>query len=335
MKKERKNFLVSTADFAYYINDELVCTGTTNLNTSFEVSMEEQKVNAGKGGKKVFSYKYGRELAVTLETANWELAYIAANVGSSIFEGLADVYKIEECVELVNGIGTLEQIPVGDVFVKTDNGTIITVQAVGSAIDLSANNIMTGTVKATYQYNTITKSIAIDSESAPAVGKLVLDADKFSNDLGKVGTVQIIIPSYQLSGNFNIEFTPDGVTSTNLDGSALAASGEKCSDGSSVYATIHEWDTKGSDIVAVNDIAATPSELSLSIGDSIKLSVIGLKGSMYAPIKLDNSLCSFSSDDTNIAVVDSDGVITAAANGTTLIHISYNGHNDVLNVTVS
>ena len=51
MANNTKNFLVSTADFALYYNDILACTGTTNLNTSVEVSMQEQNVNAGKGNK--------------------------------------------------------------------------------------------------------------------------------------------------------------------------------------------------------------------------------------------------------------------------------------------
>ncbi len=43
-----KNFLVSTADFAYYVGGVLACTGTTNLNASLEAAAEEQNVNAGK-----------------------------------------------------------------------------------------------------------------------------------------------------------------------------------------------------------------------------------------------------------------------------------------------
>lgn len=67
--KNAKDFLVSTADFAMYYDEILVCTGTTNLNTSVEVSMQEQNVNAGKGNQLIYSYKYGRELNVTLEAA--------------------------------------------------------------------------------------------------------------------------------------------------------------------------------------------------------------------------------------------------------------------------
>ena len=34
MANNAKNFLVSTADFAYYVDKVLACTGTTTLNAS-------------------------------------------------------------------------------------------------------------------------------------------------------------------------------------------------------------------------------------------------------------------------------------------------------------
>lgn len=92
-----KNFLVSTADFAFYIDDILACTGTTNLNASLEVSMEEQEVKAGKGNKLLYAFKYGRALAATLEAADWKLEYIAMASGSKITEGMRDVYIRRMC----------------------------------------------------------------------------------------------------------------------------------------------------------------------------------------------------------------------------------------------
>ena len=222
MANNTKNFLVSTADFALYYNDILACTGTTNLNTSVEVSMQEQNVNAGKGNKLVYSFKYGRELNVTLEAANWDLRYVAANTGSKITEGLTDVYKLGECVQLTGGIGVLSTTPIGQVAVELGDGNIITVDSHDTSIDLTAFGLTNESVKATYQYNKVAKSITIDADTAPGVFRLVLDAERHNNRVGKVGSIQIIVPSYQPSGNFTMNFTPDGVTSTNIDGKALA-----------------------------------------------------------------------------------------------------------------
>ena len=47
MNTKGKEFVVSVADFAFYINGVLACTGVTNLSSSISVSMQEQAVNAG------------------------------------------------------------------------------------------------------------------------------------------------------------------------------------------------------------------------------------------------------------------------------------------------
>ena len=337
MSINAKNFLVSTADFALYYNDVLACTGTTNLNSSIEVSMQEQNVNAGKGNKLVYSYKYGRELSVTLEAANWQLEYIACQTGSKIAEGLTDVYKIGECVQLTNGLGILSTTPIGDVAIELPGGLIVTVTTADTEVDLTAYGLKDESVKATYRYNRVAKSITIDADTAPNVFKLVLDADKHNNKLGKVGSVQVIIPSYQPSGNFTMNFTPDGAASTNIDGKALAVEGEKCSDGSAVYAWIKEFDNTTT-ATAVSEIVATPATISLDSADTATtatISVVGLKGELYAPIELDNTECTFASDHPEFATVgEHDGVVSAVAEGQAKITVTYNGKSDEIDVNV-
>ena len=338
MANNTKSFLVSTADFVLYYNDILACSGTTNLNTSVDVSMQEQNVNAGKGNKLVYSFKYGRELNVTLEAANWDIRYIAANTGSKIAEGLTDVYKLGECVQLTSGIGVLSAKPIGQVAIELADGNIITVDADNTSVDLTAFGLTNESVKATYQYNRVAKSITIDAETSPNVFKLVLDADKHNNKLGKVGSIQIVIPSYQPSGNFTMNFTPDGVASTNIDGKALAVEGDTCADGSAVYAYVKEFDDTAK-AITVTDIAATPATINLDhlhTSTTATISVIGLKGALYAPIELDNADCKFASDHPEYATVgEHDGVVTAVAAGTVKITVTYDGKTDEVDVTVA
>lgn len=333
--KNAKDFLVSTADFSLFYNDVLVCTGNTNLNASIEVTMQEQNVNAGKGNKLIYSYKYGRELAVTLEAADWKIEYIATQVGSKITEGLASAYEMAKCITIVDGIGVLPSVPISDVAVELKDGTIVTVKTEDTTIDLTKFGVVKGTVKVTYQYKRIAKSIVIDAETSPAVYKLVLVADKHNNKIGKVGSVQIEIPSYQPSGNFTINFTPDGVTSTNIDGKALAVEGDTCEDGSGVYAYIHDFDEETTTI-SVTEIAATPATIELTaVGTTQDISVIGLKGVLYNPIELENADCTFVSDKPEIATVDETGVVTAVAAGSAKITVGYNGIEDEVNVQVT
>ncbi len=327
--EKSKDFLVSTADVAFIVNGTLAFTGTTSLNTSISVSMEDQEITGGKGNKTLYKYKYGRKLAPSIEMAEWNLAYIAANVGSSIFEGLRDVFAVSECVTLTNGTGTLQKVPVGKVYVEKADGSSVEVTPAGSTITIGSSN---ETVSVTYQYNTTVKRVTIDAESAPLVGKLILTADKHNNKTGKVGEVQIEVPSFQLSGTFDISLEASGSTTTKLDGDALAVNGASCSDGS-VYAYITDIPSAAS-AVTISDIAVTPAVIELAANETMTLSVIGIKGGLYSNVSIDISECNITSEDTAVATVVN-GIVTGVAAGVTYINVEYNGIKDFVKVTVA
>lgn len=329
MAKNSKDFLVSTADVAYIVNGMLAFTGTTALNTSVSVSMEDQEITGGKGNKTLYKYKYGRKLAPSIEMAEWNLAYIAANVGSTIFEGLKDVFAVAECVTLTNGIGTLSKVPSGKVFIEKSDGSTIEVTPSGSTITVGNND---DRVYATYKYNTNVKRVTIDADSTPLVGELILTADKHNNKKGKVGEVQIDVPSFQLNGTFDISLESTGSTTTKLEGDALAVEGASCKDGS-VYAYITEVPSVES-TVTVSDIAATPAVMNLAVGEAKQLSIIGIKGGLYSNVEIDVSDCTLTSDDAAIATV-TDGKVTGVAAGDTLINVAYGDIKDVIKVIVA
>ena len=316
--KHSKDFIVSTADVAFFVNDMLAFTGTTSLNTSIAVSMEDQEITGGKGNKVLYKYKYGRKLAPSIEMAEWNLGYLAANVGSTIFEGLKDVFSVAECVTLKNGTGSL----------KKPDGSTVEVTPDGSTITIGASN---DSVLATYQYSTNVKRVTVDTQSAPFIGRLVLSADKHNNKKGKVGEVQIEIPSFQLNGTFDISLEAGGNTTTKLDGDALAVEGACCSDGS-VYAYISEIPSAES-AVAVTEIAATPAVLNLKVNETQPVHIIGIKGGLYSNVSIDSSDCVITAKDSAIATVEN-GVVTGVASGTTYINVAYGDIKDVIQVNV-
>lgn len=329
MAKKSKDFLVSTADVAFYVNGTLAFTGTTSLNTSISVSMEDQEITGGKGNKTLYKYKYGRKVAPSIEMAEWKLPYIAANVGSTIFEGLKDVFAVAECVTLTNGVGTLKNTPVGKVSVEKADGSTTEVVPVGSTITISDIN---DNVTVTYQYNQNVKRVTIDAESTPMVGELILTADKHNSLKGKVGEVQIHVPSFQLSGTFDISLEASGSTTTKLDGDALAVDGVSCEDGS-VYAYITEIPLAEASI-AVSDIAATPAVINLAVGDTKAITVIGIKGGLYSNIGIDVADCVITSDNVAVATV-ADGIVTGVSAGDAIINIAYGDIKDIIKVTVA
>lgn len=329
VNERSKDFLVSTADVAFFVNDMLAFTGTTSLNTSISVSMEDQEVTGGKGNKTLYKYKYGRKLAPSIEMAEWNLAYLAANVGSTIFEGMKDVFAVAECVTLVNGVGILKKAPVGNVFVEIPNGSTLEVEPDGSTITVGTMN---SNVLVTYQYNTGVKRVAVDAESTPFVGRLVMSADKHNNKMGKVGEVQIEIPSFQLSGTFDISLEAGGTTTTKLDGDALAVDSASCSDGS-VYAFITEIPSKES-AVSVSDIAVTPAVIELAAGETKPLTIIGIKGGLYSNVEIDPADCTITPEDEAVATAEY-GTVTAVAAGTTYINVEYGEAADMVRVIVA
>lgn len=329
MAKKSTDFLVSTADVAFIHNGMLAFTGTTSLNASLAVSMEDQEITGGKGNKTLYKYKYGRKLAPTIEMAEWRLEYIAAQVGSAIVEALRDVYAVAECVTLTKGIGVLAKTPVGKVFVEKADGTILEVEPVGNQITVGGAD---DTVRATYKYNTMVKRVTIDADSTPMVGELIMTADKHNNQKGKVGEIQIEIPSFQLSGTFDISLEASGNTTTQLSGDALAVEGATCTDGT-VYGYVTEI-TSGASTTTVSDIAATPAVMNLATGAEKKLTIIGIKGGLYANVEIDFSECTITSEEAGVATVK-DGVVKGVSAGTTYINVDYNGIKDVVKVVVA
>ena len=242
-----------------------------------------------------------------------------------------------ECHDLVAGVATLDKEPLTGTKVAAElpNGDIVMVVASNKVVDLTAFGLTTEAVKFTYQYSRLAKELIIDDASTPMVGKLVLDADKHNNKKGKVGSVQIVMPSYQLDGNFSISFTADGVTSTDLNGKALAVETDKCANGGNVYAYVREFDNEET-ASAINTIIATaPSDISVSGSTTTVIEVLGSKGALYSNIQIDNSECTFSTADTSIATVNSStGEVTPVATGVATIKVEYKGLEDEVEVTV-
>ena len=178
--------------------------------------------------------------------------------------------------------------------------------------------------------------VKVSSESTPVIGKLVLQADKHNSKKGKVGTVEIVVPSYALDGNFEISFTPDGVVSTQISGSALAVDGDTCESGNAVYAYITEKDEDASDKIDVAEIVLIASAKSVKQSGTVNLSVEGIIGSMYKPVEIDAEDVTFAVTEENLGKV-ADGVFTASAeqSGTATITATYGKLTDEVQIEVT
>ena len=78
-----KKFLVSTADvYGYDSNDNLLFVGKTLLDSSIETTLSNTDVRAGKGNQLQYIYYHTAEMNVTINEAQFSLAFLALNTGS-------------------------------------------------------------------------------------------------------------------------------------------------------------------------------------------------------------------------------------------------------------
>lgn len=297
-------------------NDAFLFQSKTEMDGSFSVAMDSTEVRAGFGNQKIFDYFHTRTLDVELMSAEWDFRYLAMNVGKNIISEVSDAWIYSECVTLSSGSGTLSEEPVGDIFVEKQDGSMVTVTPAGTSFTVVGG--LNTSVDVTYKRSTMADTLTVDAETSPKIIKLIQQYKIFDQQ-GQVGVLEITIPRFQISGNFDLTMTPDGVSSTPLSGTSLAFKDSGCSR--NVYAYVKEIPMDGSK-VKVTAIVASPSAFEPSdSGGSQQVTVTGIRGEggMYGALPISTSDCTFSmatGSDSEITV-DSSGLITVASGATT------------------
>lgn len=335
---EQKQFLVSVAD-ALGLNantEAFIFKAKTLLDSSIEVALSNQDVRAGFGNQLQFVYYHSRELSATLNNAQFGLEYIALNAGATIFTGLRDVYVFDEVVTLgAGGVGTVAQTPVGTkVFVKKQDGTTSTLTFTGSNFTVpgaSENDV----VFATYMYNGTVEEVTIDAGTSPSIIKLIMKTKLFDQS-GLIGNVEIEIPRFQISGNFTLNFTADGVSSSSLQGRALSYVPANSTNPDGIYAIVR---VIASNVGSENYdfIAIDTDDFVLGISETKQLQVYGIKTGLYAPVPIPAENITFTSDASGIANVSAGGLVTGESIGEANVVATLKSNNsltDTVGVTV-
>lgn len=225
-----KKFLVSVADvFGYDESDNLVFTSKTLLNSAMEVTLGSSEIRAGRGNQRIYTYFHTAALNITLEEAQFNLAMLGNTVGSSIATG-NNVY-VEETITLgASGGGTVVGTPLAiqgvSLFgwVTQLNGDIDKVTFTGQTFPSSTGTSGDEVCVRFYAADAASRSITIPANFIPKVVRLVMEAQLNSSDVAtnKIGTLQIIVPKFSLSGAFTLSLASDGVSNTPLSGMAYA-----------------------------------------------------------------------------------------------------------------
>jgi hypothetical protein len=310
--------------------DAIVLKGKTLLSSALTQSVQNLEIKGGPGNQLLYDYSNEKKIEIKIEDAVWKEEYLALNSGVSIANGAKDFYIFDEAVTLVAGVGSVAQTPTGKVYVEKSDGTYVTITPNVKQIDLS--DAAATSCKATYQYSTTVDSITLNGDDFPDSFELVMMTEIMGAS-AKLADLQIIVPQFKVSGNFEISFGASSAATSRLDGKALA-------DADYMYAEVYILPV--SSTIAYTQIAASPATVAVTVaaGDdhTAQLSVIGIRGGNYANVNLLAADCTFTSSvEAKASVGAHTGLITGLEAGDTVITIEHDasGLLDYVNVTVS
>jgi hypothetical protein len=312
-------FLVSVAD-AILRNSTTgagIAYGKANISSAFTVSMQKTEVRGGKNNALLYTYYHDRLVEINIEEAIFTSDVLALNVGANVLNDSVTVLKTD-CITLSSsGSGTLTETPTSStVNVFLPDGTIQDITPTGTTITVSGG--ASQRVDAIYEYSETVDQITIDAATPPSVVDLTLLADVYNNAGVKTYELQINIPSFQINGNYTMNFAANAVSSQSLQGEALVVNAVDCSGGD-YYAKV-SWIPASTTTVAVSSIAATPSTIAFSqasLPATQNISVLGIRGGIYTNTDITTS-CSFvkhAGGATAISVGLHTGTVTAGSSG--------------------
>jgi hypothetical protein len=302
--------------------------GTTNITSAFTLSTAQTDVRGGINNPLLYTYIHDRALEVKIEQATFDKTVLGLNVGQLVQNGLVDVIQTDCIVLSASGSGTVSATPIGNVTVFLDNGTTQTVTP--NTKDITVSGGANEKVNAVYTTSATADQITIGTITPPSVVDLTLIAEVRDNTGAIVQQLQINVPRFQVMGNYTLSLAANGVSNQALEGKALTSFSSDCANGD-YYAKV-TWIPVSATAIPVASIAAIPSTVSFSAASlpaSQQVTVLGIRGGMYANTNITTS-CSYvrTSGCATIIVNASTGVISASATAAS-------GHSAVIGVNYS
>jgi hypothetical protein len=323
-------FLVSVADAVLRdtTTDQIVLKGKTLISSALTQAVNNQEVRGGFGNGLQYDFNFEKKLSAKIEDSRFDESYIALNNGTNIVSGLKNFYIQDEIVTLSSGSGVVANTPVGNLYVQKADNSIATIVPSGSNFSVAGG--ANTTVKVSYRTSTTVDSITIDADNYPKAYELVLTAKLFQKT-GQTGVLQIVIPQFQVSGNFELSMTASGVSTSALDGKALI------NESDNAYAYVYIKPV-GASAISYQALAATPSPITLTAGSPTKqITAYGIRGGNYSNVTLAPADCSYVSSTPATATVNASGLVTRVAAGSSTITITHSasGLTDVIPVTAT
>ena len=272
------------------VTNEALMYGTGLLDSAFDMTAQETEVRGGTGNQLLFNYIHTKSVAVKITDATFNMDILALNAGTNVLNSSVMALATDCLVFSASGSATLANTPIGNatVFIG-DPATIQTVTPVGSVITVSGGNNLKGT--AVYEYTVTADQLTIEAKTPPQIVDLTLiTEERDSATKAIVNYVHIHVPQFQITGNYSLAMTANGVSNQPLEGKALAVKSTNCTD-EDYYATVTRIPVSGTSI-AVNELFLsknTAFSVAGGLPKYIQLQARGLRGGLQSYVDVTTS----------------------------------------------
>jgi hypothetical protein len=321
---------------------DYIGSSNTLTESGLGFTVTEEEIRGGQGNSVLGSYFHDTGLTINMTDALFSLEYLALNVGGTISAG-ATVVTLEQVTVGAGGVITVANQP--QEFIA-GNGFIGFAKKPSESEDAWRKitfdeNAKTATTtfaendKVCVRYcmvNESARKFRVSTAFVPAQISLILtfplfktgtDAQSYT-DSSKVGEIQIKVPNFIFNGSQDLSLTASGAATTSLSGKALATStGSDSCEEDNYYGEIIEIVYNKDEFADVKAIVVADANLDLAVGETKKLEVMAIYNGVTAPKLIDNSKLTFSVDPsgTSYVSVSSAGVVTALAEGSTVVKV--------------
>jgi hypothetical protein len=227
-----KKFMVSVADVRIYdiSNDNLLAVGKTLVDSSIDVTLGNTDIRGGRGNQLQSVYYHTAAMEIKVTETQFNLDFLALTVGKTVASN-TNVYTEETITLGAAGTGTVLGTPLAVAtaviygWVTQVDGTVEKVTFSGSTFATSSGTSGDVVCVRYYNANSSARYLTIDADILPKIVRVEMETLLISSEstTSRIGVVQIIVPSAQLSGSFSLAMTSDGVSTTPLSLRALAS----------------------------------------------------------------------------------------------------------------
>lgn len=315
----------------------LILTSKTLTEEGLNFSSTAEEARGGAGNGLLGKYYHDSTFGLTLTDQLFDLQYLALNCGGAI-QASSDVMTNEQVtVEVANTI-TVSQNPVefenalvGWAKKSTEDDThYVPLTFVGKSATLEGAKVGDVYCVKYFYKNSTARRFVVNTAYIPAVVHAIAtfplfkagtSSDQYTSS-SQIGEIQVDIPNFQLEGAQELSLSAGGISTASLSGSALSTftGNGGCSDGG-YYAIITEVIYGKSAFDNVVNLAVADSDIDLAVGETHTMQVYAIYSDGTVPSIVDNSLLTFTSEDDAVAIVTSDGRVTAQGVGSAKITV--------------